>query len=371
MKKKASALAALVAMLTFALVACGSSSASTTGDNAADISAAKQATIPYTHKPSVFPVDAPLGRPLPAGTKFAYLQCAAGGCALAATALKGAVQAIGGELTIVNAGSSASSLQSAASTVLAMKPAAVFVVGMSPSLFGDSLKQLSSAGIKVISVSITGDTKSYGIDFNFPDDRLFELSGRLIADWAIAKEGAHAEVAFYGVPEVELSHSVQAGFEQEMKAKCPGCTVRAVQISVATLGTTAPRTVVNDLQAHPHTKLGIFAIGSAAGGLAPAMKIAGLSVDTFAFSPLPAQLQDIKDGRMTAALGLDQTVAVWTAVDGAARLILGEPLTKGEQAGLAPIQFLAKDDITFDPTNGWTGYADYAKRFAQLWSPAS
>ena len=36
----------------------------------------------------------------------------------------------------------------------------------------------------------------------------------------------------------------------------------------------------------------------------------------------------------------------------------------GPQA-LAPQQFLTKEDITFDPSKGWTGYPNFAEMFAE------
>jgi hypothetical protein len=32
-----------------------------------------------------------------------------------------------------------------------------------------------------------------------------------------------------------------------------------------------------------------------------------------------------------------------------------------------PIQILTKSDITFDPTQGWKAYPDFAQRFAKQW----
>ena len=36
-----------------------------------------------------------------------------------------------------------------------------------PSLFGDGLKKLSAAGIKVVSISIAKDVTPYGVTFNY------------------------------------------------------------------------------------------------------------------------------------------------------------------------------------------------------------
>jgi len=93
-----------------------------------------------------------------------------------------------------------------------------------------------------------------------------------------------------------------------------------------------------------------------ASGLPAALKAAGLSPTTIGYAPTPGSLQDIEDGKITAGLGVDFPVALWMAVDVAARLVLGEALTPGEQAGSAPEQLLEQKDITFDPSKGWTGY---------------
>jgi hypothetical protein len=57
---------------------------------------------------------------------------------------------------------------------------------------------------------------------------------------------------------------------------------------------------------------------------------------------------------------------IWAQVDALARMVAGEPLTAGQRQGLPPIQFLTKRDVTFDPTQGWKAYPDFADHFAQL-----
>jgi len=104
-----------------------------------------------------------------------------------------------------------------------------------------------------------------------------------------------------------------------------------------------------------------------ASGLPAALKAAGLSPTTIGYAPTPGSLQDIEDGKITAGLGVDFPVALWMAVDVAARLVLGEALTPGEQAGSAPEQLLEQKDITFDPSKGWTGYPAFAQKSAALW----
>ena len=354
----------------------GSSSSSASSGSAgssqkANVAAAKAAIAPYTGHPTAFPVTEPLSKPLPAGKKFAYLQCGAQACAVAAKSLGPAVHAIGGTLFIVNAGATSSTAQSAVSTVLAMKPDVVLATGINPNLYGDGLKKLSDAGAKVVTVSIATATKPFGIDFNYLGAATFQRNGRLLADWVVANKGAGAHVAFYGVPELTFSPVMQQAFEQELKKNCSSCTFRAVPVGIATLGTTAPRTIVTDLQAHSGTNTAVFSTGNLTAGLPAALKAAGLSLTTLTYSPQAVNLQDIKTGGLTAGLASDYQVSLWTPVDAAARLLEGSQPTAREQAGEGVFQFLGQKDITFDPTNGWAGYPDFAQRFKKLWHTAS
>jgi ribose transport system substrate-binding protein len=346
----------------------GSGSGSSSGSaQAANVAAAKAALVPYTGHPSAFPVTEPLPEKLPAGKKFVFLQCGTPFCALAGMSLQAAVVAIGGKFTKLNAGTTASSAQAAASSALALKPDVVFMT-VDPSLFGDGLKKLSAAGIKVVSISIVKDVTPYGVTFNYIGSDEIDNDGKLLADWVIAHKGAKANAVFYGLPTFDFSGPLQQAFVTEMKKKCPACTVRTVPIDAATIGTTAPGTVVADLQAHPATNVAVFVSLQIAQGLPAAMRAAGLSgITTVGRGPTPGNLQDIKNGGLTAALAIDAPVSTWTAVDAAARLLEGGQPAASEKAGDLDEQFLAQKDITFNPTDGWIGYPDFTHRYATLW----
>jgi ribose transport system substrate-binding protein len=326
------------------------------------------ALAPYIGKSSDFPVTDPLASKLPAGKKFVYLQCSTPICAEVGGLLQAAVKAIGGKMTVVNAGATATTAQAAAASALALKPDAVILGAIDPALFGSGLKTLANAGVKLVSLQVDKDVTPYGITFNYLGVNLSQRNGTLLADWVIANEGAKANAVIYTLPALDISAPVQAAFQAEMTKNCPACTVRVVPIDVSTIGTTAPSTVVTDLEAHPNTNVAVFVSLSAAAGLPAALKAAGISsVKTVGFGPTAGNLQDIKDGALTAALDIDFPVSTWTAVDAAARLIEGGQPTASEQAGDVPEEFLAQKDITFNPNIGWSAYPDFAQRFAALW----
>jgi ribose transport system substrate-binding protein len=342
-----------------------SSSASAQGAN---VAAAQAALAPYIGKSSAFPVTDSLASKLPAGKSFVYLQCSTPICAEVGGLLQGAVKAIGGKMTVVNAGATATTAQAAAASAVALKPDAVFLGAISPDLFGNGLKTLANAGVKLVSLQVDQNVTPFGITFNYLGTNLSLRNGQLLADWVIANEGAHANAVLYTLPALDISAPVQQAFQAEITKNCPSCTVRIVPLDIATIGTTAPSTVVTDLQAHPNTNVAVFVSLSAAAGLPAAMKAAGISsVKTVGFGPTAGNLQDIKDGNLTAALDIDFPVSTWTAVDAAARLIEGGQPTASEQAGDVPEEFLGQKDITFNPNLGWSAYPDFAQRFATLW----
>lgn len=345
--------------------ASGSSSSGTT--SGVNVAAAKATLAPYTTAPTTFPVTDPLPSKLPAGTKFVFLQCATPVCAGIGVFVQQAVKTIGGTITVLNAGSTAQTSQAAVSSALSLKPDALLFGGSDPALFGPGLKAISDAGIKVVSIQVTKDVAPFGITFNYLGASLSQRNGKVLADWVIANKGAKANTVLYTLPGLDISAIVQSSFEAEMKANCSACKVRTVPIDLPAIGTTAPRTVVTDLQSHPDTNVAAFVGLQTAAGLPAALKAAGLSVTTVGFGPTPGNLQDIKDGALTAGLAIDFPISVWTAVDAAARLLEGGKPTKSEQDGDIPEQFLEAKDITFDPTRGWSGFADYPARFATLW----
>lgn len=367
-------IATVLSIAALTASACSSSGSSDSSSNApASTSSAENAALAaYTGHPSPFPVDTPLSKAVPPGTTIAYLQCGAPICAVISKLVAPAIQALGATMKTVNAGLTASEAQAAASSVLSLKPSAVIATGLNPQIYAGGLQKISAAGIKVVSISIPGDTKQYGIDFNYIGLSPLQLAGKLLADWVVVNKGPKADIVFYGTPEIFFTPYMQTAFKDELTKSCPGCKLRFTSLGIATLGTTAPSTIVTDLQSDPDTNMAVLETGGAAQGLPAAMKAAGISsVSTLVYNPEPAQLQAIKDGSLTAGLGADLPVQMWTSVDIVARLLTGQQPAAGEVAGVGPFQFLAKQDITFDPTNGWTGYPDYAQRFATLWKQAS
>jgi ribose transport system substrate-binding protein len=364
------AAAAGLTVTAVAVAGCGGTSSTegsaSAGAPSVNTPAASQAIAEYTGKPTAFPVDTPL-KTKPAGKTFAYLQCSTPACALFAQLMEPTQQLLGYQLKVVKAGASATDVQNAMNSIVALKPDGVLLPGADPNQFLTQLKQLQAAKVPISANAII-DPAKYGLEADFINNHTNELAGKLMADWAVTQGGG--EVAFYGVPELSFTPSVRAGFERELALVCSSCKARYVDIPVGEIAKTAPSRVVSDLQAHPNTKVAVFATAEAGTGLPAALKAAQLHVKLVGFGPPPAILGYIKQGQWDAAVGVDGFTTIWAQVDALARMVAGEPLTAGQKQGLPPIQILTKRDITFDPTQGWKAYPDFAQHFAQLWGAA-
>jgi ribose transport system substrate-binding protein len=382
--KLASVPIALVAA-SVGLAACGSSggtssSGSTSGSatsggnfDAAALARAKAAIAPYTGHPSAFPVTDPLTKKLPKGAVIDFMDCGTPVCALFRQLVTPAAKAMGVQLKVIKAGATADSVNAAFNSVAQQKPAAVINTALDPIEWQQALQKLKAEKIPIATTGVVDGAK-YGLT-TYPNSVLFgydvsDLSGKLQADWVYVHYGNKANVQFNWVPELSFSAVIRDGFVKELKSLCPDCKVHLLKIPVATLGNKAPQLIVSDLQANPDTNVVVGSNSEQLIGLPAALGTAGLKVGTLGGASSPVNLQYIKNGQQTADIALDLPVLSWSLLDAAVRGATGQPITGLEAKGLPPEQFLAKEDITFDPSKGWTGYPDFAQRFVKLWSAA-
>ena len=363
-----------VTALTLALAGCGADTTSEATDEATLAPGAEAkiaaALDPYVGHPSAFPVDEPLTTRPPSDATIAYLQCAAPTCALVSQVVAGATQALGVQYTVTKAGPSAQAIQQAAESILAARPDAVIIPAVDPSQYRQQLAAFEEAGIPVVSLGVNNTEDYSAIKAGLISARTTVLAGKLMAA-RVLRDNGPVESVFYAIPELDFSAIQEEAYTEQIREYCPSCNVRAVKIPFSQVGSTAPATIVSDLQSHPATKAAVFVAFDAAIGLPNALEVAGLEVDTIGFAPSPDALEYLKDGDVGSGMGMGLVTAAWTAVDAAARLITDQPLAKGEAEDWTVLQLLEQEDITFDPAMGFAGYPDVAERFAQLWGSAA
>jgi ribose transport system substrate-binding protein len=327
--------------------------------------AAKEVVAPFIGQPSPFPVTEDL-KEIPKGAKVLYAECGTPICALFYQIMAPAAQTMGIDLERVKAGSAANTVSAAFDTIVSKKPDGVIVPAISIELWKNQLKELQEAEIPVVTTGVTG-TEPYGIIAPQAAEASSNLEGELMANYVVAEMNPEANAVVYEVPELPFTTIIAEKFSEELGAICSSCSARTGKISVTEIGTTAPNTVVSDLQANPDTNVAAFATGESTAGLPAALQAAGIEVETLNNSPGPTELQYVKEGKETAALGFDLPVLSWTLIDQIAREMVGQELSGPEAEGIPVLQFLTKEDLQYDVSKGWTGYPDFAERFAKLW----
>lgn len=344
------------------------------GDASAGVAAATRFLAPYIGHPSEFPVDTPLKSRPKSGTTIANLDCGSPICGFVAQQLKAAAKLAGVQILDVNAGLSPSTVRAAWNTVLAKKPDAVIAGPYDPSIWGPStIAKVKAAHLPVISLGVT-DLSKFGLA-NYPFGVMGgpasnALQAKSQAAYIAIHDGPKANVVDVTVPELAYSKAWAQVFQQSLAEYCPGCKVSFLSVQQSALGTTSPAQIVSYLQAHPDVNVLTDVDGEATGGLFPALKHAGLSPKIVSTVGGPAELQALKEGQEQAMAEISVPVFTYEALDMALRAAQGMPFTKLEAAGLTVIQMLTPEDITFNPQLGWSGYADYAQRFAKAWGNA-
>jgi ribose transport system substrate-binding protein len=233
---------------------------------------------------------------------------------------------------------------------------------------GESLAKLNAAKIPVVTSGVT-DVNPSKLGMAGAGAVLDKQAAELLAAYVVAR-GDPSDIVFYETPELSFTSLMSKPFKDRLAQLCPRCSSRIATIPVATFGTSSPSVIVNDLQSHPSTKTAVFPVGEQALGLPSAMKTAGIQVDTISNSPDPQALKQIQDGKMTAGLGLDLPVLVWTEIDTLARLMTGQRAETAAVNDEAVIQFLTAKNLKGDMSRGWSGYPDFVDRFKAVWANA-
>lgn len=367
-------LGAAILGLTVVLTACGSgkNSAAPSGSTAAaaaDTAGARALIEPFVGHPSAFPIDTPLAKSA-AGKRIAVMDCGTPVCSLFFTLAQPAAAALGMQVTQVKAGLAADSVAAAFNTVVQAKYDGVFVPAIQPSLWQRGLDQLVQAKIPVVTTGIVGGDPAK-INASQVSDKAIQLAGKLLAAYVVNDTGDKTNVVFYVTPEIAFNPVLADAFQAEMKTLCPACPSRTAKVPAATMGTSAPSLIVNDLQANPKTTTAVFGEANQAAALPSALKVAGVSVKTLATFPDPQSLQQVKSKQIDAALAVDLPVDAWTLMDSLARLTTGGVVTDGAKADTPPMQFLTAAELPGDVSHGWTGYPDFAAKFTALWKQAA
>lgn len=329
--------------------------------------------------------ELPIGSPIvpAAGAKLFYVQCSVPVCAEIAIGIEAAAAAAGWEYETASHQDTPDTVASAFDAAIAAQPDVVLTSGNPREWFASQLTTLEEQGIPVVAWSLP---EAYepggGIDVNLLTNDDYYFYGVLMADYA-AVTSTTKNILFVGLPTFPVLSTVQEGFEAEIAAECPDCTVEVTEVAVTDLGTNLPGTIVSALQANPDLDMIVYAFGGMLFGVPEAIEAAGLGDQAVAISQAggPLNFGYITAGQhQVAEVGIASELLGWRAVDAAARILAGEGPGRAEApelsavdgrpdilAGGLPLQILEADSIA-DPTALWPGVEGFQDQFTALWA---
>lgn len=328
--------------------------------------------------------ELPLSTPIAVepGTKVYYVQCSVPVCAEIGTGIEAGAAAAGWEYETTSHQDTPETVASAFDAAIAAEPDVVFTSGNPREWFAPQLATLADAGIPVVAWSMPeayepGD----GISVNLLTNDDYYFYGVLMADYA-ASITESSNILFVGLPTFPVLSTVQEGFETEIAAACPDCSVEVTEVAVTDIGVNLPGTIVSALQANPDLDTIVYAFGGMLFGVPEAIDAAGLADQAKGVSQAggPMNFALIAGGQhQVAEIGIASELMGWRAIDAAARILAGEGPGRAETPELAvidghpdvlagglPLQILEADDIE-DPAALWPGVVGFQEQFSAMW----
>ncbi len=350
----------------------GASTAAESGTEAGgDFAALEAAVAEAEQEPTEIAVKQPLSSKPEAGETIVFLECDVTQCQQQGAGLEQSAEAVGWKYdSIPFKTADPATLITGMKEALTKDPVAVVFSGTPEELWSQMIPAYEKAGVALIPLFI-GPAKVEGpVIGNIGGPLDNEVAGRILADWFIVNsEGSGTALlqAVAGFPAVTLW---QEDFEAEVAKKCPGCSVKTVEVTVAELAEGASTaTTVSALQRD--SSIGyVFAYnGNFIPGLSAELENAGLSeIQIGSYAATSDYVNEAVAGKDYAFLGLNTEYSGWLAADIAMRHTEGTELKPEET--LLPIQLLTNKSATpelAEMANDFQLPADYKQEFKELW----
>jgi len=330
--------------------------------------AAKSLISTFEEKATSLPVTSPLPKPIDPGTTVAYLDNGTPVASIIWGSLKQAGKVAGVQLQRVDTGTDAQSINAAVGTVADDAPDILIAAAVDATFFRSQLAALKKAGTTVVYAGSTNADK-FGLLDSQSGHGASEVNGKVLAAAAITFTcGTGTHFVFYNIPEFSFS-GVQLDAAKAYLAKnCPDCSLRVVNIPVATMDTTASDAIISDLQAHPDTDFFISPADQMQIGLKAKMDLAGIDVPGMGQSSLPPNIEQIAKGLQVAGYAVDYNEYTWLMLDEGLRRSQGVTVTYDDwEPWVKAISRVLTKKSAAEYPKGFVAYPDMRADFAKLW----
>lgn len=326
-------------------------------------------------EPTIIPATSPLPHAPAKGVKVAFLTCSAAACSLLNPGFTAAAKALGWDPAVItyNAATPGQAVQQAIDAGYKY----IATTSITLSTITPQVQEAKAKGIALFG-AYTDDTPSgtqnglYGVAQNGAGDL---KTGAMMADWLIANSGGHANAVYVDISLYPSLVGQGQGAQAEFGKLCPGCSFATLPVSVTQLGAgQVPATIVAYLRSHPSVNYVYLSFQDLDGGVAPAIKAAGLAgkVKIVGTEGEASQLQEVVNGQEAMWSILPEPYVMWVVVDWMARLSEGvltpSSLSATDEGVAFIVDSAAKATAQLSANGGnWPGPANYQTQFEKLW----
>ena len=375
----AAGFAALVLALTVA--ACGSDnnssssgssaqSGSSSGGGDAGVQKAAAQLKPFEAAPTKILISEPLKGTPPKGKTLVMLGTADPNNKKLQDSLKSLAALVGWNYSVVSYDpANPATFNQAVDTALTKKADYVAEAGIP--LTPQAIKKVKDAGSKWVLTSVApADVKDPVIVNANAADNDAQM-GKVLADFFIKDSNGKGNIVMEHVPAYPILGAFTDGFQQEVKALCPGCKVTIQNITIPDLTAgKVPSVMVSALRKNPDADYVGFDVGPFAAGINSALSAAGMSgkIKIIGEAADEAALAALQAGTQTAWTGFNPVYSTYVMMDAMLRDSLGMPIDQSK-AGIQPTQILTKDNVTpvINSDKQWLEPADALDQYKKLW----
>ncbi|WP_433504846.1 sugar ABC transporter substrate-binding protein [Pseudonocardia halophobica] len=361
-------LAATMAIVALGLTACGGGDAATTAGTAevdpAGVQWATERTNAALQRPTTIPLTAPIGAPVPAGKRIAYIDCGAASCTSYIPVIRDAVSSFGWTLESVSTDGTPGSVKNAWASILRQNFDGIMYSATERSVIDNELREAASRGIPVAALNVI-DPPTDGITFVAGDAAAAQSFGEAAAAYTIAESGGTARAVSFNIPGYPIIGPITKAFTESTAQHCPGCEVEVVDIPVASLGKDAADRITSYLRSHPDVEFVFLTAGALAPGLPAALRSVGITGKRLLTpSSDPVVMDMITKGELEATVSFDSFGYFYAMTDALARSFAGVP-----QLGPVEIQnWVIRKDTVVSTTERFPFVADMREQYARLWA---
>jgi ABC-type sugar transport system substrate-binding protein len=311
-----------------------------------------------------------IGKPIPEDQYAVFINCGAPACVVFEESFNEAAALFNWKVDNITVEPTPEGIQKGFGEAARRKPDAVVTSGFAIEQYPQQAKELNELEIPILSNTGTDPSTfnpAEGVTLQTQEPKLVATAAALMADQAIINAGGEGEFIatnLSGYPSVAIQVK---GFEEEIEAKCPKCSVQRLEIQPTQLGKEAPTIVANTLRANPGVVGIYFGYDAIATGLNSALKTSGITApDTYSWAPDEVGVEELRNDEKTGAVPLGQPENGWQMVDAMARLATGGNIKDDAEWGPYVLWAPEFENIPASPANPPPN-PDFKAEFEKLW----